>query len=508
MDKKKLTTIALFLAISTLFVVGQSVKKHVKAADEFMEKGKFEDARNQYSQAININPKDAELYTLRGKALNKMELHAEALEDFKRAAVFDEKDGDIYFYIGYTYNRLGQYDSAYTALNQASAKKTGIETIYSEKTFSLINLQRFDPALRVSDTALRSKERNSAYVFYQRGVIFENMKNMKESRDAYEDALKKDENYVDAHLALALLLVGMNEVETAMEHCNHVLGLNNKHTYANYVRSKVYVAKLEYPSAINDISKNILIEPNNPKHYIDRGIYYQEFTQHSNAINDFTKAISLDDKNPSSYLLRAKSYEEVSNYKDAARDYQKITSLSEYDIRARQLLDQANERIYEINREEDAPELVLETPIPIDNKLQIAGNLKEVILNGKIKDVSSLKSFTVNGEKVHYEGEPGEYKFIANVDIEFANKVEIVAVDTYMNKRVISLDIQRMETNAPIVKILAPYASDNNEIYLESNDPVVFLEVRLGDESPIKSIFIDGVTASYKVDELNPTFTA
>ena len=58
------------------------------------------------------------------------------------------------------------------------------------------------------------------------------------------------------------------------------------------MRSEVYVATLDYPSAINDISRNIVIEPENPDYYFTRGIYYQQFNQHSNAINDFYKYIT------------------------------------------------------------------------------------------------------------------------------------------------------------------------------------------------------------------------
>ncbi len=57
------------------------------------------------------------------------------------------------------------------------------------------------------------------------------------------------------------------------------------------MRSKVYKANLDFPNAINDISKNILIDKTNPEFYLIRGLYYQEFNQHTNAINDFTKYI-------------------------------------------------------------------------------------------------------------------------------------------------------------------------------------------------------------------------
>jgi hypothetical protein len=56
--------------------------------------------------------------------------------------------------------------------------------------------------------------------------------------------------------------------------------------------------------------------------------------------------------------------------------------------------------------------------------------------------------------------------------------------------------------------IMAPYASDDGQIYLDNNLPSLFLQGKINDESKIKSISINGVSGSYLSNELNPTFTA
>ena len=65
-----------------------------------------------------------------------------------------------------------------------------------------------------------------------------------------------------------------------MNQCNEVIKNNDRNTDAYMVRSKVYKKNLDYPNAINDISKNILIDPANPAFYLERGKCYQEFNQH------------------------------------------------------------------------------------------------------------------------------------------------------------------------------------------------------------------------------------
>jgi hypothetical protein len=66
----------------------------------------------------------------------------------------------------------------------------------------------------------------------------------------------------------------------------------------------------------------------------------------------------------------------------------------------------------------------------------------------------------------------------------------------------------RTEINPPVVSIIAPYASDNGEIYLDNLDANLYIEGNIKDESLIKSVLIDGVSASYKLDDLNPRFSA
>ena len=58
------------------------------------------------------------------------------------------------------------------------------------------------------------------------------------------------------------------------------------------------------------------------------------------------------------------------------------------------------------------------------------------------------------------------------------------------------------------ITVSAPYSSDNGEIYLDTNNPNIYIEGKTSDESPIKSILIEGVAASYKLDEINPGFSA
>ena len=93
-----------------------------------------------------------------------------------------------------------------------------------------------------------------------------------------------------------------------------------------------------------------MLKPEDEKLFFIRGQYYQQFTQHQNAINDFNKVLMLNDKNADAYYQRAMSFEQIANFKAAIKDYESLAKLSEYDVKARKLLDIAKKRLYELNR--------------------------------------------------------------------------------------------------------------------------------------------------------------
>ncbi len=293
-----------------------------------------------------------------------------------------------------------------------------------------------------------------------------------------------------------------------MVQCNEVLKNDDRNTEAYLVRAKIYKKNLDYPSAINDISKNILIDPSNPDFYLERGTLYQEFNQHPNAINDYSKYITLRPDSSIGYFKRARSYEEIMTYDKAIADYNKITLLSEFDMRARKSLKEAQVRLYELNREKDAPEIAVISPVPVKDTIEIRGDKTAVLITGKIKDKSKVKAFLVNNGQVNIAEKNGEYEFLSNIDIAGMNAITLVARDDYDNEKSISFPIKRTEIDPPVIALVAPYTSEDGQVYLDSSTPNIAIQGKISDASKIKSILIGDVSASYSSREFNPSFTA
>jgi tetratricopeptide (TPR) repeat protein len=504
--KKRILFLALSMALLTISAYGQNGKRFYKAGSEFVDNLKYDDAIVQFTAAITAEPSNADYYYARGKAYEALFKNNEARTDFEKAIVFEPKNVDALISLGAVCNKMNDFASALAVLNRASRIDKRNSAVYPEKVMTLIGLEKFDQALRVSDTALIIKDTPMNY--YWRGIIYTKLNNDVFARKELEKSIAKDKKFQEPRLALAELLLKIDDAQGALDQCNEIIKGDDRNTAAYMMRSKVYKKNFDYPSAINDISKNILIEPNNPDFYLFRGQCYQDFNQHTNAINDFTKYISLNPNNPDAFFSRAKSYEEIMNYDKAMDDYKKITVLSEFDPKAHKMLKDAQDRLYELNREQDPPVVIVISPAPVNDSIKLRGDSKTMLITGKIKDASKVKSMTINKEPVPIAEKKGEYEFLSNVNVDGLNEIQLVATDDYNNQKTLTFPLTRTEIIPPKIYIVAPYASDDGQVYIDNNSQMLSLQGRVTDDSRIKSIFIDGVSGSYSANEINPTFTA
>jgi len=72
-------------------------------------------------------------------------------------------------------------------------------------------------------------------------------------------------------------------------------------------------------------------------------------------------------------------------------------------------------------------------------------------------------------------------------------KTELVAAatDVYDNTKKIIYTIEKTEINKPVVALVAPYTSFDNEIALDNSNAELYIEGKVKDESLIESIIVE-----------------
>lgn len=498
---------SLLIAMLVNLSYSQSGKDYYRAGAEFFRNKKFSDAIELFSKALNADPEIYEAYALRGQAYEQLGQFRNAAVDYDRASVFMPKEADVFFNAGRMYYKLQSYDTALIKLDKAIAVRSKHLPAYQYRTLVLLELERYHEALENTRKAIQIDDVSENY--YYSGMVLEKLKNLEAAEKDYTKAISKNKKFVQGYIALAELQQKLGKTEEAMAKINEAIRLDQNNPEAYIVRSHIFIKKLDYPSAINDMSKNILLQPDNKEFYFIRGTYYQDFAQHMNAINDFNKVIQIDPVYGQAFYKRAFSYEQISNFQAAVKDYEIISNLYKNDENAKQMLEKAELRLFELNRESAKPELVIESPAPKDKMvIELPKDKKQVVLKGVITDESKLNFFKVNDLDYTFTKTDKGYEFLANVDLADKDMFVVTAGDVYNNILNTTFTIRRTEINPPKVAILAPYASDNGEVFMDNSDPNLYIEGKIADESLINTILIDGVAASYRLEDQNPTFTA
>jgi tetratricopeptide (TPR) repeat protein len=505
----KLSILLILFASMGSIAFGQNAKKHLKTGMTFAKSGKNTDAIEQFTRGIELDPRNTTLYVQRAKAYEATLNFKAAVEDYDRAVVFTpaKSQTDLYYNSGRLYYELEEFEKSKEQLEKAININKKHLLSHQALARTLLALRDHETAMRSINTALTIKKTAESY--YYQGLIYEGMKDYQKAEGSFDKAMKAKKKYIEAMVAQARTKVNLNKLAEATSLTNQAIGIDSRNRDALHVRSMIHVKNLDYPSAINDISTVLVVNQEDEEMFYVRGTYYQGFKQHQSAINDFSKVIALNPNYLDAYYSRAKSYEESNNFQAAVKDYETLGKLSDGDPKARRLMEAAQKRLFELNREQNPPDITILEPAPKDKStIEIPLSRNEISIKGRVKDESPVQTIKVNGVEVPFKMEDGFAVFNAEVKTLNSESIKFTASDIYNNERSVDFAIFRTEINPPVVKLIAPYASDNNEVYLSSNDPRLYIEGRIEDESLIKSIFIEGATASFKVNDLNPTFSA
>jgi tetratricopeptide (TPR) repeat protein len=485
----------------------QSARQYYKTGLASSEAGNYKDAVDQFTRSLEIDPEYLQSYIERAHAFEAAGDLQKAADDLQQALSFEQKKELLYYEAARLNFLLSNFDVALELIKRSMELKSNYEPGYRMQCLILLSTGDYSGALASINKALMLKD--SPENNFYRGQVSEKINNPDQAISDYGKAIARNMKYTDAYLALAALRLDMNKPREALESCNAVIAYAPENKQAFIVRSRIYATMNDYPKAIEDVSKILLDSADDKEMYLLRGTYYQEFSQYEKAIGDFSHALLIDNTYVEAFYKRAISYEQTGDFKSAIKDYETLTRLSNTDPRAEHLLADVRKRLFELNRETKPPVLtLLEPKVSADSGIQVAQNKRTVILRGKIEEESELNNVTVNGKPASFIHTGNEYDFAAETDVSLMEHVSITAMDVYANSRTYNFTINRTEINPPVISILAPYASDNGEIYLDTDNATLYIEGTIHDESVIHSIVIDSVSASFNLNEVNPRFSA
>ncbi len=495
------------LFFGTSCVIAQSPRQYLRTGEEFYRSMNFEDAIEQFTRAVEMDPDLDRAYVNRGLAYSKVGNHEMAARDFDRALAFNKKDDELFYLSGREWYLHGNSSNALSRLNQAIELKRNFLEAHNQRAEVYKGLGQFDKALEDYLKCLRISEDETAY--YNIARVYEKLNRFEDAKSAYLKSISMNDRIPETYFALGLLQFNQKDLEEAQQSIDQLLQLVPGNLEGILLQSQILSAQGDYPEAIEILSMASVEFPTEPRVYLYRGDIYGIINQANNSIYDYTRAINLDPENAEILIKRANAYSETGEIEKALADYEKLLVIASYKVVAQSFTEEATQQIYELNREENRPRIVLVDPLPKDgNRIDIPTSASVLNIQGMVNDESDIQSLQVNGYSIPVEQDGDQLRFLASVDLMQTDRITIQVTDAYNNSETAIYPIRRTEADPPMVEMIAPFSTDGNTLYLYSDEPKLYLEGRVVDESKIVQIYVDSLLASYIPDDNNPYFSA
>ena len=274
------------------FVVDESLPK-LEQAKLWKEKGDlfsgiklYFKAVKSYNRSIELNPKDASTYHIRGVTNYFLKDYNNALNDYSKAIYFNPNNNESYINRGVTKVILKDYHGA---------------------------IDDYSTAIEINPNAYNA--------YNNRGAVKTVLKDYHEAIDDYSKAIQIDANDYTAYSNRGAAKAALKDYQGAINDFSKIIQIdpNDNTAYSN--RGAAKAALKDYHGAINDFSKAIQIDPKNVPAYFNRGNTRRNLKNYQDAVNDYSKAIQYFPKYAAAYINRGITKAALKDYHGAIADY-------------------------------------------------------------------------------------------------------------------------------------------------------------------------------------------
>ncbi|MER3447202.1 MAG: hypothetical protein C4291_10325 [Candidatus Dadabacteria bacterium] len=319
--------ILLFLTASVCY--GEDINsREVRTSNYFsrgegyLKRGMLDKAIAEFSEAIKINPRDANAYYNRGIAYYYKGQYDQAISDFNKVLEINPGSVMAYKSRGLAYQKKGQYDKAISDYDNAIKE---IDPVYTE-----IHINRgvayarskgeYDKAISDYSKAIEINPKN-ALAYYNRGIAYQAKGRYDKAISDYSKAIEINPSYAAAYINRGIVYANRGLLDQAASDYNRAVEIDPK--YGEAIYQNAYVNKDRNDKAISGFNKTLKISP----------IYdNNKDAQYDQAIYNYTKAIEANPRDAQAYYHRGVAYYNKGQYDKAIADFNKAIELNpDYD---------------------------------------------------------------------------------------------------------------------------------------------------------------------------------
>lgn len=291
-----------------------------KKANTFYDLQRYEDALNNYKQAIDIKPEYAQAWNGKAKALYELDSHEEALSAYDKAIELEPNYQNSWQGRGFVLNKLKRYRDAIYSFNKALELEPKSPEVLNAKGQALSNLKRYDEAIRSYDKAVELQP-DYDQALYNKAWVLYSLKRYKDALDTYEQVIRLKPNNERAWYNSGNALVNLNRKKDAFKAYSKSVQYKPNFYQAWLSRGNVLISLRRYPEAVESFQEVLKYSPSNFDAFYSQGWALHQMKRYEQAISAYDKAIAVRRNNYKVWYSRGNSLYNLQNFQEALSAY-------------------------------------------------------------------------------------------------------------------------------------------------------------------------------------------
>ena len=265
--------------------------------------GDYKGAITDYTQAIRLNPDDADAYNNRGLAKSDLGQHFAAIADYDIAIRLNPDSAGAYDNRGLAKSDLGQHFAAIADYDIAIRLNPDSAGAYNNRGIVKGDLGQYFAAIADFDIAIRLNP-DDANAYYNRGLAKYHLGQHFAAIADYDIAIRLNPDDAKAYNNRGLAKYHLGQHFAAIADYDIAIRLNPDDATAYINRGLAKMDLGQHFAAIADYDIAIRLNPDDATAYYNRGLAKRKLGQHFAAIADYDIAIRLNPDDARAYLNR------------------------------------------------------------------------------------------------------------------------------------------------------------------------------------------------------------
>ncbi len=251
----------------------KDIEKHIALGDDYLIKGKLEEAIVEYEKAMDIEPRNDILNRL-GKA-HQQKRHADKTKEAPPGRITHESEESL-------------DETPVLTKPDKKVSKASINELLSQG-ISYYDEGMIDKAIEQFNE-VRKIDPDNADANYNLGNTYSDKGMFDEAISAYKEAVEKNPRLIDAYLNLSMLYLDMELIDEAISLCKQAVNANPNDSFLCFHLGEAYARNKQYKDAITAYNKAISINPMDPETQYRLAESYNETKQYDTALKHATQA--------------------------------------------------------------------------------------------------------------------------------------------------------------------------------------------------------------------------